>query len=294
MQTLREIRRKIRSVQNIEQITQAMKMVAAAKLRRVQARVTAGKPYFEKMQVLMECVGPQAREVDHPLLRERAEIRHSGLVVVTGNRGLCGSYNANLLREAFHFLQRHPTRNWRLLVVGRKAFGYFPRHGYEVVDQYEQLDVTSTFTDAKVIIDAVTSLYSEERVDELYIAYTEFITTMQQRPRVTRFLPLEAASPDEDGGPSSRAADQEFIFEPAAPQLMAALLPRFVDTQLYHMLLEALTSEFGARMTAMSAATDNAGEMIKDLTLLYNRSRQAAITKEILDIVGGAEALVKS
>jgi len=287
MAGLKEIRTRIASVKSTRQITQAMKMVAAAKLRRVQARVTAGKPYFEKMQVLMERVGPQAREVDHPLLNQRAEVRSSGLVVVTGNRGLCGSYNANLLREALAFLRAHPTKNWKVLVVGRKSFGFFPRHGYEVVGKHAQLDVMSSFADAKVIIDAATSLYSDETVDELYIAYTEFITTMQQRPKVTKFLPLEAAVEETD----EPVTEKEFLFEPEAPRLMAALLPRFVDTQLYHMLLEALTSKFGARMTAMSAATDNAGEMIKDLTLRYNRSRQASITREILDIVGGAEAL---
>ena len=266
-------------------------MVAAAKLRRAQGRVTAGKPYFEKMQQLMERLGAEARRVEHPLSAERPEVRASALVVITGNRGLGGSYNANLLRTAGRFMDAAPSKVWKLLAVGRKGNEFLSRRGRHLESHHEQLDVGSSFAQAKVIIDAITGMFESGTVDEVYVAYTEFITTMQQRPKVIRFLPLEPAAAEESEEAPSQSTRAEFLFEPEAPELMGALLPRYVDTQLYHMLLEALTSEFGARMTAMSAATENAGDMIKDLTLQYNRSRQATITKEISEVVGGAEAL---
>jgi len=291
VQSLRAVRRKIRSVQNIQQITLAMKMVAAAKLRRAQGQVTAGKPYFEKMQQLMERLGPEARRVEHPLLAERPEVRASALVVITGNRGLCGSYNANLLRTAERFMAAAPNKVWKLLTVGRKGNEFLTRRTHDIESYHEQLDVGSSFAQAKVIIDAITGLFESGTVDEVYVAYTEFVTTMSQRPKVIRFLPLEPAAAEESEETPAQSARAEFLFEPEAAEFMGSLLPRYVDTQFYHMLLEALTSEFGARMTAMTAATENAGEMIKDLTLQYNRSRQSAITTEISEVVGGAEAL---
>ena len=316
MASVRDIRRKIRVVKNISQITQAMKMVAAAKLRRVQDRVQKGKPYSQTMAELVGTLAPNVREFNHPLLDVRP-VGAIGIVVIAADKGLCGSYNSNILRLAHQFIDRK-TREVneaggdagrepiRLVTIGRKATDYFTKRGYNVSQSFLSIGADTPYEQVRAASNAITGMFLTSQVDEVYICYTEFITTISQRPQAIKFLPIEppgatteeatkasqnGAGPNVASNENSDGGTTEFIFEPSAPQLLGVLLPRFVETRVYQILMEAVASEFGARMTAMTNATKNAGEQIDALTLLANRTRQAGITKELLEIVGGAEAL---
>lgn len=311
MASVRDIKRKIRVVKNISQITQAMKMVAAAKLRRVQERVQRGKPYSQTMAELVGTLAPNVKEFSHPLLAVRP-VGAVGIVVIAADKGLCGSYNSNILRLAHGFIDRK-TREvgtpsdgrqpLRILTIGRKATDYFNRRNYPVVESFPSIGADAPYEQVRAASNAITGMFLTGQVDEVYICYTEFITTISQRPQSIKFLPIEPPSAEDEApvaasvggastaGSGARGATQEFIFEPEAPQLLGVLLPRFVETRVYQILMEAVASEFGARMTAMTNATKNAGDQIEELTLLANRTRQAGITKELLEIVGGAEAL---
>lgn len=302
MASLRDVRQKIRSVKNISQITQAMKMVAAAKLRRVQERVEQGKPYSQTMAELVGMLAPNVREFAHPLLEERP-VTAVGVVVISADKGLAGSYNSNLLRVAHLFIDRKQKEldsvdsggreKVRIVTIGKKATEYFRKRGYSVVQSYMSIGDKASYDEVRAISNAVTGMFLNGEVDEVHFCFTEFINTITQRPQTVKFLPIEppAGSDEEEGSTPVDEGKLEFIFEPAAPELLGVLLPRFVETRVYQLLLEAVASEFGARMTAMTNATKNADEQIDDLTLLANRTRQAMITKELLDIVGGAEAL---
>lgn len=316
MASLRDIKRKIRVVKNIAQITQAMKMVAAAKLRRVQERVEKGKPYANTMAELVGTLAPNVREVNDPLLAQR-EVGAVGIIVIAADKGLCGSYNSNILRISQNFIDkkiaemrgnahtgdRQPVR---ILTIGKKATDFFTKREYPVVGNFPSIGVDSPYDEVRGAAKAITAMFLSGQVDEVYVAYTEFVNTITQRPQVIKFLPIEPPSAEEAGSAQVertetgntvvRAEDgkggtREFLFEPGASQLLAVLLPRFVETRVYQLLMEAVASEFGARMTAMTNATKNAGDQIEQLTLIANRTRQAGITKEILEIVGGAEAL---
>jgi F-type H+-transporting ATPase subunit gamma len=287
MLNTRQIRRKIRTVRNIQQITQAMKMVAAARLKRVQAKVEAGRVYWNKMQEIVERVAPLAGQVEHPLLAVREPARSVLVLTVGGEKGLCGSYNVNVIRKTAAFVaeQSAPTS---LITVGRKALDYFTKHDYTVIDHFSQIGVESDFSDALSVAVRVRGLYESAEVDEVYVAYTRFVSAMTHEPTVMRLLPLAP--------PAAQAEQHRLVpyeFEPEPQRLLARLLPRYVDTQIYHLLLEAAASEYGARMVAMTNATDNAADMIESLTLRYNKARQAAITKELLEVVTGADALTR-
>lgn len=303
MASLRDIKRKIRVVKNISQITQAMKMVAAARLRRVQERVEKGKPYAQTMTELVGLLGPNVSEISHPLLDNRPT-GAVGIVVLAADKGLCGSYNTNILRAAHQFVDRKRRemeegeapglRNGRdaikLVTVGRKATDYFTKRGYNVSQSFAAPSPQGSYDEIRAISEAITGMFLRGEVDEVHIAYTEFKSVISQRPAVVKFLPIEPPTAEEEAAQAT-SAKMDFIFEPEAPRLLEVLLPRFVETRVYQLLMEAVASEFGARMTAMTNATKNAGEQIESLTLLANRTRQAGITKELLDIVGGAEAL---
>lgn len=319
MASLRDIKRKVRVVKNISQITQAMKMVAAAKLRRVQERVERGRPYSQTMTELVGMLAPNVRDFKHPLLDERPATA-VGVVVIAADKGLCGSYNSNVLRLGHQFIDSKmrelqaaraddiagvnntvgadgETRQAvQIVTVGRKATDYFTKRGYNVAQSFGSIGVDTPYDQVRSASNAITSMFLTGQVDEVYIVYTEFVSTLVQRPQSIKFLPIEPpGSGDESAaGAAVVPADdtkREFIFEPAAPELLGVLLPRFVETRVYQILMEAVASEFGARMTAMTNATKNAKEQIDTLTLLANRTRQAGITKELLDIVGGVEAL---
>jgi F-type H+-transporting ATPase subunit gamma len=287
MATARDIRRRIRTVRNIEQITNAMRMVAAARLRKAQERVLAARPYASQMRSLMQRLAGAAGAITHPLLQ-----RHDGnrvaLVVFSSDRGLCGSYNVNLGRLTLDFINERQPSEVSLFVVGKRGRDLLRRRGYPPTQSYP-VPTDGTFAHIRPISLAVRSMYEQNQVDEVYLVFARFVSTMVQRPTVVQLLPVEppVVAPEDQEQPL------EYIFEPTPTQLLEHLLPRYVDTVLFQALLEAMASEFGARVTAMSNATNNASEMIEQLTLNLNRARQAAITKELAEIMGGVNALQK-
>jgi len=279
--SLLDIRRRIRAVDNIKQVTKAMEMVAAAKLRKAQERVVAARPYARGLEEMLHRLSSQGAGLDHPLLRRR-EVKRRAYVVVTGDRGLCGSYNANMIRRAAAALEGSEVEA-TLVAVGRKGRDFFRRRGFDLLAEFLRIGEEPTFQQAREISGVLAHLYEAGTVDEVRIIYTEFISALSQRPVEKVLLPIGIQGGGEEA--------EEYIYEPSAERVLAHLVPQFLDVQVYHALLEAKASEHGARMTAMGNATDNAAEMIEDLTLEFNRVRQASITKEILEIVSGAEAL---
>ncbi|MBC8102344.1 MAG: ATP synthase F1 subunit gamma [Cytophagales bacterium] len=292
MPSMRQIRGRIRVAKNIQQITKAMKMVAAARLRRAQDRVQSARPYSVKMREVMASLSQAGADtLTHPLLEVReTETPRVGVLVIGADRGLCGSYATNALKKAMETLRPLDPASTRVLAVGRKAYGFFRRRDYPLVGEYDLNMTGVSFTDAQEISRKARELYVSGEIDVLYIAYTRFLSALTQKPVVVQLLPIVT---DEIAGTAGDAAtsQEEYLFEPDAEEILGRLLPRYIDTQIYQALSEAVASEHGARMTAMSSATDNAGKMISTLTLVLNRARQANITKEIAEIVGGAEAL---
>ena len=289
MATMREIRTRIRSIRNIEKITRAMKLVAAARLRRAQERVHAARPYAEIMQRMMQNLAQGGEGLAHPLLEIR-EQNNIAALVCTADRGLCGSYNTNLLRHAMRFLTTYEPEQVRLLTMGRKAEQFFARQQYAVVDSREMgSGADLSFADVQPIVRQLRDMFEQREVDAVYVIYQKFINPIRQEPTTFQLLPLERPDSDEDD--ATATVQQDIIFEPSPEGLLRSLLPRYVDTQVYRAVAEAIASEHGARMSSMTAATENAGEMIDTLTLTFNRARQSAITTEISEIVTGAEAL---
>lgn len=287
MATMRQIRTRIRVAGNTAQITGAMEMVAAARLKRAQDRVTAARPYVTGMAGLvadlMRCVPPEQRD---PLLQERP-VNTVGVMAITADRGLCGSYNSGVFRRADQLLASLDGKSVRLMVIGRKGRAYFSRRGFDAgplpVVEAGQLG----FSEAVSVSDALQSAYLSGAVDQVQVVYTRFISPLTQDPVVEQLLPI--APPVK--GAADQQGSEDVLTEPSASALTAQLLPLYLVTRVYHAMLESTASEHGARMTSMSSATDNATKMISTLTLELNRARQAAITKEISEIVSGAEAL---
>lgn len=278
----------------MQQITKAMEMVSAAKLRRTQAQVLAGRPFAEKLQeALGRLVGPAAtakRRVDHPLLETRP-VKKVCYVVISGDRGLAGGYNANIIRKATDTLAAE-EREYELIVVGRKAKDFFVKRDYPLFDEYTQVGDEIDFVEARELARRLMEAYEQGVFDEVYVIYNLFVNVTLHRPTVTRLLPLdrpESAS-ESNLDESEDREELEYIYEPDPTTLLRILLPRFVETQVYRALMEAKASEHGARMIAMRNASDNADELIEGLTLTFNRARQASITTELSEIVGGANA----
>src|SRR5690606_14682999 len=287
-QSARDIKRRINSVKNMRQITKAMEMVAAAKLRRAQAQVLSSRPFTDKLREVLARVVSAARKgeggVSHPLLDVRKEVSRVLYVLITADRGLAGGYNVNVIRR-FQSLLDEETREVAVVAIGRKGRDYLRKRGIEPLREYVNLGDEIEYGVARSIAAELMEDFTSGRFDEINMVYTEFVSVVSQRPVVQRLLPV--AEPE---GESDEAA-LEYIYEPDPASVINILLPRFVETQVYGVLMEAKASELGARMTAMRNATDNATEMIDQLTLNYNRARQAGITKEISEIVGGAEAI---
>lgn len=283
METMRDIKRRINSVKNTQKITRAMKMVAAAKLRNSQKKAENARPFFNKTREILADVFRYTREArDHPLLSEREGRRHL-YIIITADRGLCGAYNARVIAKAEEAIEKKGEAS--LLTIGRKGRDYFAKRGYRIVSEYIKIDDYPDFNFARRVGEEVISLFLEEIVDRVSIIYTHFNSAISQTCKVMPLLPI--SSPEED----TEKKQVDYIYEPSPEEVLDILLPKYVNNILYSTLLESKASEFGSRMTAMDAATDNAGELIDELTLYYNRARQAAITKEISEIVGGAEAL---
>ncbi|MDA8187707.1 MAG: ATP synthase F1 subunit gamma [Dehalococcoidales bacterium] len=279
----RQLRRRIRSVKNTSQITKAMEMVAASKMRRAQMMVLSSRPYSEKMGELLShlAAAVKSSEVPHPLLESR-ETRNVGLLVVTANRGLCGGLNSNAIRQAGSFIldQQNPVK---IVAVGRKGRDWFVRRDQNVIAEFIQLPDRPALIDTTPISHILIDEYVRGEVDEVYAVFSQFVSTLVQKPVLKRLLPIEPAA--------LTGARAEYIYEPSAGDVLTKLVPRYVEVQVYQAILEASASEWSARMVAMRNATENAHEMIGDLTLSLNRARQASITTEITEISAGAEAL---
>ncbi len=289
MPSLQHLRRKIGAIKNTQKITKAMKMVAAAKLKRAQARILAARPYAHKMRNVLANLSRRVNRASHPLLQKRTgEVFE--VVVVTSDRGLCGAFNANILRKATEFLQGCEARRARVTVsvVGRKGRDYFRRRHWPIRHQWTDVFDRLSYEHGLDIGQDLIQQYTKSTFDEAYVIYNEFKSAIQQRVVVEKLFPIEA--PDEDGEPSSLMGGS-YEYEPDEDVLLHALLPKHFQVQMFRILLESSAAEQGARMAAMDGATRNAGELIKKLTLYYNKTRQAAITKELMDIVGGVEAL---
>jgi F-type H+-transporting ATPase subunit gamma len=281
MPALVDIRRRIRSVKNTQQITKAMKMVSAAKLRRAQEAIFAARPYARKMMEVLNGVATRADPASHPLLQERGQDKVL-LVIVTADKGLAGGFNANIIRAAVQFLEERQQKDLRLDLIGRKGRDFFKRRRFAIRTEKLGLFQSLQYAAAREIAGQLMKVYVEGEVDEVYLLYNEFKSVIQQKIVVERLLPITKLAFD----PKEPALD--YIYEPGPGQIFANLLPKHVEFQVWRALLESAAAEHGARMAAMDAATNNADDMIERLTLYMNKVRQAAITKEIIEVVSGA------
>lgn len=280
---LKELGRRIRSVQNTKQITRAMKLVAGAKLRRAEERARQSQEYFREIQSVTARAVKQGQH-KHKMLVERP-LQRAAMVVVSSDRGLAGPYNTNVLRSALNVLRSMEANERSVFAVGRKARDYFRYRHVPVTEEYVGLGDDPTFVQARGIADAVIGRYIAGELDAVYLTYTEYINPMIQRPKTLRLLPVEDISTDE------LAPSGSYVFEPDPEEVFDDLLPRYIEVLIYGALLQSKASEQGARMTAMDNASKNADELIRKMILTRNRLRQAAITGEIAELVGGAEAL---
>jgi F-type H+-transporting ATPase subunit gamma len=287
MPSLQSVRRKIDSVKKTQKITKAMKMVAAAKLKRAQQRILAFRPYGLRMRQAIANLSGRANRTAHPLLQKRL-LRTIQVTVVTSDRGLCGAFNANIFRKAFQVIEECEARGAKVIVgvVGKKGGDFFRRRHWPIRDPFINIFERLSYEHAIEIGMAGTEAFKNGVFDEVYVVYNEFKSAVQQRVIVEKLLPLE---PFEEAGASPVGG--AYLFEPNEQELLATLLPKHAQAQIFRILLESSAAEQAARMSAMDGATRNAGELIKKLTTYYNKTRQAAITKELMDIVGGAEAL---
>lgn len=282
MPSLADINRRIKSVKNTQQITKAMEMVSAAKLRRAQERLEAARPYGHKLTEMLENLAAVAADTNHPLFEKRP-VQKRALVVIAGDKGLAGSYNANVIRRAEGFLKSGNDVETHLITVGKRTRDYFTRRSVSILKSYAELGDQVDILKAQTISREIMGYYLSGEVDEIMVLGTRFISAMTRSITLETFLPIEP--------PVGKAEVTNYIFEPDAASIFASLVPRYVANSLLMSLLESSASEHGARMVAMGAASTNARDMIGRLTLIRNRARQAAITKEISEIVGGAEAL---
>jgi F-type H+-transporting ATPase subunit gamma len=286
MPSLRDIKRKITSVKKTQQITKAMKMVAAAKLRRAQDRVIAARPYSRKMLAVIANLAGRVERAQHPLLAKR-EPKQVKLLVLTSDRGLCGAYNTNILRKAVEAVKQFKAegKEIKVNVVGRKGRDFFrKRPGYTLGKVWSELGMID-YAKAADVGKNIVERFAAGETDEVYLLYNEFKSVMQQKVTLEKLLPVE---PPAEADPFMAAVD--YLYEPSAEAILSSILPKHIEVQVYRSMLESQASEMGSRMTAMDSATRNAKDMIERLTLKFNKQRQAAITKEISEIVGGAEA----
>lgn len=281
MPALIDIRRRIRSVKSTQQITKAMKMVSAAKLRRAQEAMFAARPYARKMMEVLNSLASRADPEMHPLLQERGFDRVL-LVVITGDKGLCGAFNANIIRTASRFIADRRGGHVELSLVGRKGRDVLRRRGLKVRSERVGVFQALRYSTARALAGELIEAYTSAEVDQVYLVYNEFKSVIQQRIVVDRLLPIERHILR----PAEPALD--YVYEPDAGAVFAAILPKHVEVQIWRALLESQAAEHGARMSAMDSATNNASEMIDRLTLYMNKVRQAAITKEIIEVVSGA------
>jgi F-type H+-transporting ATPase subunit gamma len=281
----RVIQRRIKSINKISQVTHAYEMIAASKVRRAQQATLASRPYVEKSWEMLTFLAaqPGRSKILHPLLEERAEIKSVLLLLITSDRGLCGAYNVNIIRAATEFAVKL-NQPVRFVSIGRRGSSFIARYGKEIVAEFNGLSERPTILDVGPISKIAIDEFIAGRADEVYLAYTDYVNTLVQRPMARRLLPIKPATESREG------ASAVYLYEPDPETILASVLPRFTEMQIYQAILESVASEWAARMVAMRSATDNANDLIQDLTLAMNKARQASITKEILEITGGAEA----
>ena len=283
----KEIRTKIKSIQNTQKITKAMEMVAASKMRRAQERMRQARPYADKMRSVVAHLAQASLEYKHSFTRER-DVKRVGFIIVSTDRGLCGGLNINLFREAVNALSEWQSKNVEIDVtaIGTKGLGFFKRIGANIVSEATRLGDAPQLTDLigamKIMLDA----YGEGRIDRLYVVHNRFVSAMSQVPQIEQLLPIHADEPDE-----KLKSHWDYLYEPDAREVVDALMTRYIESLIYQGVTENIACEMGARMVAMKSASDNAGTLIDELQLVYNKARQAAITQEIAEIVGGAAAV---
>ena len=294
MPSLQSLRRKIAAFKNTQKITKAMKMVAAAKLKRSQDRILAARPYAHKMRGVLSNLSQRVNRTSHPLLQKR-EGKKIEILVVTSDRGLCGGFNGNIVRKSAEFVRQCESQGLsvNLSLIGRKGRDYFRRRSWPIRQEWTGIFDKLSFEHAIDIGGDLTENFVKGTFDELYVVYNEFKSAIQQRVIVEKLFPIDAAAEfgTAPNGPEQTSTGGSYLYEPDEAELLNALVPKHFQIQTYRILLESAAAEHGARMAAMDGATRNAGQLIKKVTLYYNKTRQAAITKELRDIVGGAEAL---
>ena len=280
---MRDIKRQIKSVQNTKQITKAMEMIAASNLRKAQASAEAARPYAEKIREVVASIAAGSKGVKHPMLLNR-EVKKTGYLVITSDRGLAGGFNANLLRKVMNTIRinHKSSSEYAVFVIGRKGRDFFKKRNIEIIEEVTGLTDNVKFSDIKSVAYSAVRNFELGLYDELYLVYNQFINVLSQVPVEKKLLPLVQET--------SSAAVANYEYEPSPEGVLEVLLPKYAETIIYSAVLESKASEFGARMTAMGSATKNATKMISSLTLIYNRARQAAITQEISEIVAGANS----
>jgi F-type H+-transporting ATPase subunit gamma len=281
---MREIRRRIRSVNSIQQITRAMEMVAVSRLKRAEERLRSARPYAEKTQELMESLAPSLPQIEHPLVAKR-DPQRIAVVLITSDKGLCGAFNANIIHYANRFIEENSGKEIKLFLIGKKGYDFFSRRPYSIEYYLPQVSRDISPEEVKEISNSFVRGFEKGLYDEVYLFYTQFRTAMNTLPTQRRLLPIESP------GAESQQGAAEPIYEPSPEEIMNELLPRYIEVQVYKGLVESSASEHGSRMVSMKNATDNAEEMIKSLTLSYNKARQASITREIIEVTTASEAL---
>ncbi len=286
MATLRSIQRRIKSVRNISQVTRAMEMVAASKMRRAQNATLASRAYAEKSWQVLRYVAaqPGRSKTLHPLLEKREQVNSILLILITSDRGLCGAFNVNILRTAFDFM-RQTDKPVKLITIGRRGRDIAMRAGKDIIAEFTGLSEKPSILDIGPIAKIAIEEFLTGKADRVEIAYTDFVNVMIQKPQIRQLLPIETPKERNEGGGAV------YLYEPSPEVILDSILPRFTELQIYQALLESVASEHSARMVAMRNATENARELIDSLTLVMNKARQWNITREMLDIVGGAESL---
>ncbi len=285
MASTREIKRRIKSIDKISQVTRAYQMIAASKVRRAQQATLASRPYAEKSWEMLTFLAsqPGRGKLLHPLLEERAAIKNILVILITSDRGLCGAYNVNIIRAATEFAVKQ-DKPVRFISVGRRGASFVTRYGKEIIAEFTGLSEKPSIADIGPISKVAIAEFSAGRADEVYLAYTDYVNTLNQRPVLRRLLPIHPAVTRGEG------TGAVYLYEPDPETILASVLPRFTEMQIYQAILESVASEWAARMVSMQNATENAQDLIADYTLAMNKARQASITKEILEIAGGAEA----
>ncbi len=291
---VRDYKRRIKSVNNTKQITKAMKMVSASKLRRAQEKAESSRPYTGKLQEILARLVAMSSGTKHPLLETHDPIRKVTYVVITGDRGLCGGFNTNIIRKCNQAISEdeRPVESG-IVAVGRKGRDFYRKRGYNVQGDFINLGDNLDYTQAQEIGQFIAQLYEEGAADEVYLVFAHFVNAMRQVPTVQQILPVETPEEIKTEAEEFARFSPDYIYEPNAEEILISLLPRYLMSQLYHAMQESKASEQGARMTAMGSATENASELIDILSLEMNKARQASITNEILEISSGAEALNK-